>query len=56
MTTLISILRLAAEILPQWAVLVSQAIEAHEAQDQAALDAVHARALAASEALRPAGR
>ena len=53
MTALIAIFQLAAQMLPQWAALVSQAVEAHKAADQATLDALHARAVAAAEALRP---
>ncbi len=53
MTALLTIFQLAAQVLPQWAALVTQAIEAHQASDQATLDALHARAVAAAEALRP---
>ena len=53
MTALVAIFQLAAQVLPQWAALVSQAIEAHQAGDQASLDALHDKAVAAAEALRP---
>ena len=55
MTALVAIFQLAAQVLPQWAILVTQAIEAHHASDQATLDALHARAVAAADALRPSG-
>ena len=53
MTALVAIFQLAAEVLPQWATLVSQAIQAHQASDQPTLDALHDRAVAAAEALQP---
>ncbi len=53
MTALVAIFQLAAQVLPQWAALVNQAIEAHQAGDQSTLDALHDKAVAAAEALRP---
>ncbi len=55
MNALVAIFQLAAEVLPQWAALVTQAIEAHGAADQQTLDSLHARAVAAAEALKPEG-
>ena len=53
MTALLAIFQLAAQVLPQWASLVNQALEAHQAGDQATLDALHDRAVAAAAALAP---
>ena len=55
MTALIAIFQLAAQVLPQWADLVSQAIAAHAAGDQVTLDSLHDRAVAAADAVKPAG-
>ena len=53
MTALVAVFELAAQVLPQWSALVTQAIEAHQAGDQATLDALHDKAVAAAEVLRP---
>ena len=55
MTALLAIFQLAATVLPQWSALITQAIAAHQAGDQATLDALHAQAVAAADALKPAG-
>ncbi len=54
MTTLLAIAQLVGTLVPQLLGLVTQAIQATTTNDQAALDALHAQALAAADALKPA--
>lgn len=55
MATLEMILTLIGPLFGQLAGLVTQAIAASTTNDQATLDALHAQAIAAADALRPVG-
>jgi hypothetical protein len=55
MATLLSIAQLVETLLPQALSLITQAIAAVQTNDQATLDSLHAQAVAAAEALKPAG-
>lgn len=55
LTTLLGAIQLATSLLPTVVSLITEARAAFESNDQAALDAVHARAQAAADALKPAG-
>lgn len=55
LATLLNITSLVTTLLPQITGLLADAKAAVDANDPAALDAVHARAVAAADALKPAG-
>jgi hypothetical protein len=55
MTAVLAIFQIISQLLPQIAALGSQAIAAHTAGDQATLDAIHDRAVAMAEAMKPDG-
>lgn len=55
MDKILAIAQLVATLVPQMTALLQQALEAHATGDQARLDALHDQAVAAAEALRPAG-
>ncbi len=55
LVTLLSITQLATSLLPVVSSLLTDGVEAFKSNDQAALDAIHARATAAADALKPAG-
>ena len=52
---ILSIIQLVAQSLPQAEAIISSAIAAFNANDQQALDAARAQALALANAVRPAG-
>jgi uncharacterized protein YmfQ (DUF2313 family) len=53
--TLAVIVQLIGSLLPQLAGLLNQAVLANATNDQASLDAIHAKARAMADALKPAG-
>lgn len=53
MGSVLAILQLIETIAPQLIGLGSQALQAFQANDQAKLDAIHAQARAAADALKP---
>jgi hypothetical protein len=55
MSSVLAIVQLIAGVYSALAPLVQQAIDAHQTNDQAALDAILAKAQAASDALAPDG-
>jgi len=55
LATLEAILAIAGPLLTSVTTLITNAITASQTNDQATLDALHAQALAAADALRPAG-
>jgi hypothetical protein len=55
MGSVLAILQLIEAIAPQLIGLGTQAVEAFQANDQVKLDAIHAQARAAADALKPAG-
>lgn len=55
MATLEMILQLAGPLFTSLVGLVTKAIAASSTNDQATLDALHAQAIAAADALKPAG-
>ena len=55
MATLLAILGVIGPLLQQLTTLGQSAIEAARTNDQATLDKLHAQALAAADALKPAG-
>ena len=56
MASLLSILTVIGPLLTQLTGIVSQAIAASTTNDQAALDALHAEALAMADGLKPVGQ
>lgn len=55
LATLLSITQMATSLLPVVSSLIADGMAAFQSNDQAALDAIHARATAAADALKPAG-
>jgi len=55
MASLLTIAQLVGAVVPQLLGLVTQAIAADSTGDQTTLDALHAQAIAAANALKPVG-
>jgi hypothetical protein len=55
MTQLLAIFQIITALVPQLVALGTQALAAFNTNDQATLDNLHAQALAAADALKPAG-
>lgn len=53
MATILTLLGLLSQTAPQWADLLTRALAAHNAGDQATLDKIHDEAVALAEANKP---
>jgi type II secretory pathway component PulL len=56
MATVLAILNIIGPLLAQLSTIGANAIQAAQTNDQATLDALHAQAIAAANALAPAGQ